>query len=116
MIPSVSEQPKVDISLWHILKIAGSYHIVGEPLNSADGRPRITSPVAEFDATAGWARTSSGREYRLFEGATVPFEQLKSGFLRGYCARYWLDLDDVEVVDVQEVELALTPAVNKMGA
>jgi hypothetical protein len=114
MIPSVSEQPSVDLTLWHILKIAGSYHIVGEPVNSADGRPRITSPLAEIVADTGIAVTSSGREYRLFEGATVPFEQLKTGFLRGYCARYGLELDDVEVVDVQEVKLALVTPANRL--
>ncbi|GEM_PF-4654077 len=116
MIPSVSEQPKVDLALWHILKIAGSYHIVGEPVNSADGKPRITSPIAEIDATAGWARTASGREYRLFEGATVAFEELDKRFLRGYCAFYGLRIADVEVADMQEVELALSTPANKMGA
>lgn len=116
MIPSVSEQPKVDLTLWHILKIAGSYHIVGEPVNSADGRPRITSPIAEIDAKVGIAVTSSGREYRLFEGSTVSFEDLEKRFLRGYCAFYGLRIADVEVADLQEVELALATPVNRMGA
>ncbi len=114
MIPSVSEQPRVDLALWHILKIAGSYHIVGEPVNSADGRPRITSPVAEIDASAGWAKTASGREYRLFEGSTVSFEDLEKRFLRGYCAFYGLKISDVEVADLQEVELALATPANRL--
>ena len=112
MVPSVSEQPSVDLTLWHILKIAGSYHIVGEPVNSADGKPRITSPIAEIDASAGWAKTASGREYKLFEGATVSFEELEKRFLRGYCAFYGLKISDVEVADFQEVELALSNPVN----
>jgi hypothetical protein len=114
MIPSVSQQPSVNLTLWHIVKILGDYHLVGEPVNRADGGPRITSPIAEIDLSEGWARTASGREYRLFEGATVPSSDLKNRFLRGYCVRHGLVLDDVELTDFQEVELAFATSANRL--
>ena len=116
MIPSVETQQYVELTLWHILKIAGSYHLVGEPLNRADGGPRISSPIAEMDARNWLATTESGRQYRLFEGSTVPLEQLKNGFLKGYCAYYGLDIDDVELANVFDVELALTSPANRLMA
>ncbi len=114
MIPSVSQQPSVNLTLWHIVKILGDYHLVGEPVNRSDGGARITSPIAEIDVEKGWAKTASGRQYRLFEGSTVPFSQLKRRYLRGYCVRHGLELDDVELAEFREVELALTAPVNRL--
>ncbi|WP_343314030.1 hypothetical protein AAIB41_02480 [Brucella sp. BE17] len=114
MIPTVETQPYVELTLWHILKIAGSYHLVGEPLNRADGGPRISSPIAEMDARNWLATTSSGREYRLMEGSTVPLGHLRNGFLKGYCAHYGLDIDDVGLADALEVELALASPANRL--
>lgn len=114
MIPSVSQQPSVNFSVWHTVKILGDYHLVGEPVNREDGGARITSPIAEIDVEKGWAKTASGRQYRLFEGSIVPFSQLKRRYLRGYCVRHGLKLEDVELTDFQEVELALAVPVNRL--
>lgn len=114
MIPTVETQPYVELTLWHILKIAGSYHLVGEPLQREDGGPRISSPIADMDARNWLATTESGRQYRLFEGSNVPLEKLKNGFLKGYCAHYGLDIEDVEIASVFDVELALATPANSL--
>lgn len=113
MVPSVSLQPSVDLTLWRVVKIHAFYHLVGEPILGEKGKPRITSPIAEYDASTGIVITASGREYRIFDGPSIPVGLLRNDFLRGYCSRYGLNVLDIEIADLDEVALALSVPANR---
>lgn len=116
MVPSVIEQPSVDLTLWRVVKIHGLYHLVGEPILTEEGKPRITSPIAEYNADTRTVITASGREYRLFDGAQISIDMLRCDFLRGYCLKYGLDVLDIEIAELDEVALALSVPANRLEA
>lgn len=104
-IPPVAEQPDTTLECWRAYEVkvasfeAPTRHLVGYAVHEREGR--VTSAIAEIDATRCLVRTSSGRLYQLLgrPGSHPDADYVWSWWLRVNVATVLREVTDRLLVD-----------------